>query len=497
MLQIFRERLTLILIALLPFHAFLVTVLTKWIEGPGHAPMGEIAIWKEGLLGLILLMAAVEVLRNGKWKMENGKFWKVDAIDILIILLIVIGFVVSIFNSQFSILNFAYGAKYDFIPLIAFLVLRRVDWTDRFKSQAASLLLWVGGIVAAYGILTFFLPAGFFHWLGYSDLHSLYVADGPLAAYQQIGGTSLRRIQSVMSGPNQLGVWLLLPLSLGLVKGMSERKKVYWFIGLLACLTALFLTFSRSAWIAATVIGLVFLWHAVPKQQLYSKKSLYLVSCLLLFLVAAAALFPQTILRVSSSRGHIEKPLEAIQTMVRHPLGLGLGSAGPASNRTSDTCVMLQEGDDPSWAADRPDLCVFVGDVQVQPEAPCNCPFLPENWYLQMGVEMGFIGMLMFIALVVMILKRLGGDEAGNQETRRPGDRGTGLLFSDRSWFLGFLVFWNPFSSLKTKNFVFLSFLGVSIAALFLHAWEDSAAAYTLWILVAAVLRSGMRSSVV
>jgi hypothetical protein len=34
----------------------------------------------------------------------------------------------------------------------------------------------------------------------------------------------------------------------------------------------------------------------------------------------------------------------------------------------------------------------------------------------------------------------------------------------------------------------FLIFLGISIAALFLHAWEDSAVAYTVWILLAVVL---------
>jgi hypothetical protein len=36
----------------------------------------------------------------------------------------------------------------------------------------------------------------------------------------------------------------------------------------------------------------------------------------------------------------------------------------------------------------------------------------------------------------------------------------------------------------------FLMFLGISIAALFLHAWEDVAVAYTGWVLVAGVMYS-------
>lgn len=32
---------------------------------------------------------------------------------------------------------------------------------------------------------------------------------------------------------------------------------------------------------------------------------------------------------------------------------------------------------------------------------------------------------------------------------------------------------------------IFLAMLGISLAALFLHAWEDSAVAYSIWILAA------------
>jgi len=40
-------------------------------------------------------------------------------------------------------------------------------------------------------------------------------------------------------------------------------------------------------------------------------------------------------------------------------------------------------------------------------------------------------------------------------------------------------------------HFAVLAFLGVGIGALFLHAWEDAAVAYTIWILLASTLPQG------
>jgi hypothetical protein len=60
-----------------------------------------------------------------------------------------------------------------------------------------------------------------------------------------------------------------------------------------------------------------------------------------------------------------------------------------------------------------------------------------------MGVEMGVLGFVLFVMLTILILRKL-----------------------------------------PKGSPVFLAFLGVSIAALFLHAWEDATVAYTVWILL-------------
>ncbi len=466
MLQRFREWLSLALMVLLPFHAFAITVLTKLITGPGHAPLSSIAIWKEILLGVIILLAGVEILLRTK---ESRKWGKVDSIDGVIIALMILAFVISGLQSPFSLFNTLFGFKYDFFPMLALLVLRRVPWSPWFRDRAPRCILWVGAVVSLYGIATFFLPDSFFYWLGYSDLHSLYVAKQPIAAFQQIGGTSLRRIQSTFSGPNQFGVWLLLPIGIALRYELRALNLVQKSIVHIVCrlpLLALLLTFCRAAWIG--VFGMI-LFSLYPWIKPRITRGRFLASIFLfgLLLFGALVSFPDTLLRLSSTRGHIERPIQALQKMVAHPFGLGLGSAGPTTNRSSDTCVMLRPEDDPEWAEAHPNLCVFLGDTQVQPtNRACLCPFLPESWYLQIGVELGWIGLFLYLCLMVFLFRRLYALRIEN---------GHWIQMSDHTRFY-------------LRNSVFYIFFAVSIAAFFLHAWEDSSIAYTVWVLMAIAL---------
>lgn len=439
MFQKLRERLALLLIALLPFHALFVTFGTKLIEGQNHAPMAALAIWKEALLGLILMIGVVEILWSKRLAISDKRsVWRMDLIDGLILALLIVALTLFASGHPTSLHAFLLGFRYDFVPLVALVILRRVPWSDRFLPLAFKTLLWCGTIVAGYGLITIALPMSFFTVLGYSDLHSLYVADGPVAAFQQIGGSALRRLQSTMSGPNQLGLWLLLPLTIAMLK---KQRGAFVLI-----IVALFATLSRDAVLAFAVIVTAILWKRLPHRKFFRVAGTVLaVACIVA--VVSIRIAPSVLLRSGSTIDHITRPLESLRLIALHPLGLGLSAAGPASNRLHETCVFLKKGDDPSWASDRPQLCVFVGGKQVQPVShDCDCPLLPENWYVQIGVELGVLGLVLYMALIIVILRRL--------------TRGTAVIF--------------------------LIFLAVSVAALFLHAWEDAALAYTLWMLIAA-----------
>jgi O-antigen ligase len=271
----------------------------------------------------------------------------------------------------------------------------------------------------------------------------VYEASGPLAPFQQLGGMDLRRLQSTLSGPNQAGLWLLIPWTITLLGVFKNFKlKPILLFGLFDI--ALFLTFSRSAWVAAFVIFLILLWQHrnqyYPVIQKLLKKILWAAGITSVCVVLIAS-----VLRPDSTRDHIQKPMAAIAEIIRYPLGQGLGAAGPASNRVNDTCLTFNAGADVTWAQAHPDLCIFVNNKQVQPEAACSCPNLPENWYLQMGIEFGLLGFVLWILLLWFILKE-----------------------RFKIWFIS------------------LPFLGVCIASMFLHSWESSAVMITMWLLIAA-----------
>jgi hypothetical protein len=74
-----------------------------------------------------------------------------------------------------------------------------------------------------------------------------------------------------------------------------------------------------------------------------------------------------------------------------------------------------------------------------------------------MGVELGVIGFVLFCVLTVMV---------GWKLAKRFGDH-------------------PRVGTPAPQEIILFGFIGISVAALFLHAWEDAAVAYTVWILVA------------
>ena len=462
MMQRAREWLSVLLIGLLPLHALFVTICTKMLLGAGHAPLPVLALWKEVLLAIILAIAIFEILRSKEKSVKE--VCTPDRLDACILALLFLSVVVGVFVQE-NWKQYLLGLKYDFLPLLAFMVLRRVSWSQWCSSVFIKVILWIGGAVAFYGLLSMVLPMEFFRALGYSDLHSLYLPDRPLAAFHLIGDSGVRRIQSTFSGPNQFGLWLLLPWSFGIVIffsawfraeypllrfGAQRTRSQQCILSLLYLVLiggAMLLTFSRTAWISAAVITVVFIVKTLPRPRakIQLVRLLGVGGMLLVLLVISA---PATVVRLASTKDHILKPLIAVGAVASRPFGQGLGTAGPASNRFSDACVFLEPSADPSWATERQELCVFVGDLQVQPQnRTCNCPFVTENWYLQIAVEMGVLGCMIYIIFTLSVLLRLVSSSA-----------------------------------------LFLPFLGISTAGLFLHSWESGAIAYTLWILISVQL---------
>lgn len=465
-----RESLTLILIALLPLHAMAITVMTYLLEGSGHAPLQMLAVWKELFLAVIIVFSVIEIF-SIRDTFSDKRAWSLDMLDWSILGAMALGAFASFsteHSGTFSLFPlskvdkmFLLGFKYNFVPLVAFFLLRRVGWSRDFRRSVSSVIIGTGVLLALFGLVTLALPMSFFTAIGYSDLHSLYRPHAPLAAFQMVEGTELRRIQSMMSGPNQFGLWLLLPLAAVLQWLLTVLRKRRFFDATCAATAlvvlgfALIYTYSRSAWIGALVMiavyALLILLHHV--QSVLHRSMVISVAGILVgaFLVAAIQKAPDILLRTQSLQGHLQKPLQAWALMREHPLGMGLGSAGPANNHVSDTCVFFDLGADISWAKKRTDICVFVGGVRRLPAGKvCDCPLLTENWYLQWGIEMGYAGFLLCILIILFP-----------------------FLYARR------------FPAFSVRMVGPLALLGIATGGLFLHSFEDAAVAYTVWLLLA------------
>lgn len=452
MLSRIRHTLVLILIALLPLHALLVTLGTKLIVGPGHPPLIYLSIWKEALIALFFVIAALEFL-------EKRKLPRVGLSTSLILALLVLSLIVSAAHfSTTSTMQFLYGFKYLLLPLLLFATARALPWeADFLEKKVFHALFFMGWLVVTLGTISLFMPLPLLTALGYSAGHSLYSPEASLSVFQYIAGTTIPRMQSTFAGPNQLGMWLLIPWSITAVRLFRGQERKMNVLLLLFFGGALFLTFSRAAWVAGFVILLVS-FALLLKGAIRRNVIAALFTAALALAIILAVVTPSIFLRGISNQHHLARVKEGFVTMMREPFGHGLGAAGPASNRVNDACVYFSDGADTRWARERSDLCVFVAGQQVQPfasERQCHCAFLPENWYLQVGIELGILGFLLFIALTFVVLEEL-------------------LIRGKES---------TP-SSLR----VFLIFLGVSIGSLFLHAWEDAAVAYTVWMMAGIAL---------
>lgn len=494
MLQKIRERLLLVTIALLPFHALFVTLTTRVIGGIGNAPIGILTIWKEVLMLVIIGISCIEIfsrhtVHSSVLSFIKKEILQTSLIDKLCISFGILALIIHIFTKS-SIAEFAVGGKYVLFPLVLLLVFSRVSWSEDFLKKVQRILIIIGCIISCIGFIFLLLPIQVLEWIGYSAGHSLYFSDGPLAAFQLIGNTTVRRIQSTMSGPNQFGLWILIPLSLSLVeiikrtyaknfsyqlffKNILSSRLLFFAILLMG--SALIGSYSRTAWISFAAIGILWFARRVPmKIVLLTIVQSALVLVFVVFIgfqilsnhgcsdevIDASGCNPRlatiynVLVRKGSSRGHFKNPIIAVQTMIQHPIGKGLSSAGPANHRFSDTCVHLRPQDDPTWAKPLTSLCVFLGSTQVQPtNRQCSCPVLPENWYLQIGVELGWIGFILFVVLIVIILKTLSVALIGSP-----------------------------------SEGLYLAFVGIAVGCVLLHAWEDSAVAYTLWSLVGVML---------
>jgi len=372
------------LLVYMPFHIFLAQSLSLLTGG--------LEAWKIGKDVFLAAAVLFTICLVWQQKVGNSLFrWLVGLSAVYFLAHLALWLSHPGLYQQSAVLGTIYNMR-----LPAFLVLgygAALLYPGKFVfSSVIKLVLIVSTAVAGLGILQYFLPSDLLAHLGYG------LERGTRTAFFIEDNPDLPRIMSTLREPNALGAYLLLPAAALLALFFKEQKsrvRYMFAFALLVHLAAIFLTHSRSAWLgAALALVLVSWWRFGRTIRVWLRRFWPVATGLVLVVVAAAfalrdtAFFQRYIVHsepteqvadLDSNDLHVLLAKEGLEGIADKPLGHGPGTAGLVSIRNP-------EGGQ-----------------------------LTENYYIQIGYEVGVLGLAVFIALNALVyvrLRRLHGDFA-------------------------------------------------------------------------------------
>lgn len=371
---------TAVIIALMPFHAFLTVWASSLI---GHYTL--LRLWKELLVFVLGLVALWLVFRRPALCTQFLGSWLFRLMLIYFGLMVVLGLVAL---ARHTVNRSAlYEGLIEDLRLVVFFFIAWVaaSYSPWLRAHWRQLLLIPAAVVVVFGLLqAFVLPADFLSHFGYaaSTIKPFDTVDQNL---------QFIRVQSTMRGADPLGAYLVVVLAAltaiasDLVfrrQGLTKHQKtvVLWGIFGAATLAVLYFTYSRSAYVGALIAMVVAVWRTLPSKRVRQWLFIAGLAVCVVFGVTAYALrhnptFEDTFFHTSqlskskqsSNHNHQEALKAGMHDLVHQPFGLGPGSAGPAS----------QHNNHPARIA--------------------------ENYFLQVGQEAGWLGLGLFVAITALV----------------------------------------------------------------------------------------------
>lgn len=405
------------LLAYMPFHLFASRWLSLYTGGLGQWDAAKDIIT---VIGLCIAFTVAIKLKLFKDKFVLWFFCISATYGLTHVLFLIFNndgldlrsfIVATLFNGRI----FAYL----FIGLVVGLT-HKIEWKKIVK-----IVLVVSTITCLFGLIQYIAPKDLMTHFGYSIERgakpSFFIDDKP----------DFPRIMSTVRDPNSYGAYLIVPIMLLWVLLLRRRIQPKYALPLLGLHgVALLLTFSRGAWIGVVIAGMVATLRMYQNQIIpFLKRYLLVVILLVVSATIGWLLFRDTyvyknvILHSDEStvmadpnelRVQLQK--ESIEKIKDNPTGYGPGTAGLISiNNPKGT-------------------------------------FLNENYYLQIGVEAGLLGLAVFMSLLVLVGLRLGTVSSAYGIT----------LFS--------------------------SFIAYLVISLLIHLWSNEAVAAQWWLLTGLVL---------
>ena len=325
--------LCLLIIAIIPFHAFL----TVWAAS-SFSHYTSFRLWKEIIL--VIIGVAVLFLAMTDFKIRSHTFTRrlVQLVLAYIVLHLVFG-VIALKLGHVTPKALGYAWLVDLRFLVFFLLVWSIAIrSKRMRSNWHNLILIPAGIVVAFGLLQFLvLPDDFLRHFGYNAM--------TIEPYETVNSNrDFVRVTSTLRGPNPLGAYLIIPIATAAVLAIRAERKWRYILFTLLALTVVGASFSRSAVLGALIsIGIIIVLSARSAQAKNMLKVAAVGVVLVVVLgfslvhknsrIETVVLHTQTNSKVatSSNDGHIKAVQEGVSSIVHEPLGRGPGTAGPAS----------------------------------------------------------------------------------------------------------------------------------------------------------------------
>jgi hypothetical protein len=287
---------------------------------------------------LILALLAVIVLQWILVWIKDRRIPKLGWVDVAFVLVILVAVISTFVSPNFSA-GFTSLRGY-LQPLGVFILARAIRPTQKQLQLLLILLLVVGVVLAAF---EFWQVTGWdaedYRARGYLDQGGRLVT--PTIT---VRGEPYIRPSSTVSGPNELGVDMML-LMLAAVFGSFQFKGALRNLSLIllsAFALGIVLTFSRSA-ILGTALALLLSGvllvrsiyrvkgqesRKIPRGFVYAGIGIFALVVLILILTGAFQLMGDTIANLSDEY-HFVDSMEALQYLIKHPAGVGMGMVEP------------------------------------------------------------------------------------------------------------------------------------------------------------------------
>lgn len=424
----------LVLVVVIPFQIICMAALYRL--GLPAAVVRPLGLWKEAVVIGLLLAGAHQVFTRRS---------RLDGLDAAA--LVYVGFVTAylllptLFVSPSTSLGAgppldptvrALAYRADVMFVVVFLAVRHAPIDRRWLSRFATAVFVTGVVVSGIAFAEFLFAGRWWAVVGRSLQVQRYRADvlGVTAPnflnnslyFDAVGKPGIGRVGAVQFSPLALAFSLLLPLAVGVERIARQRARLWEYLGTGSIAVALLLTQTRSVLLGALFIAGAAL-RAAPGRTRLARTRLALVLVVMLAMTAPLALRTGLTERITAVTDTGDESTSIHLDGLR--AGLEVAREQPLGQGLGTSPTVSERFD-------------VAGRV------------VSENSYLQVANEVGIPTMVVFIVLLILLVRRLSRAAALN-----PG--------------------LPPVAALRG------ALLGMLVAGLFLHVWNDFDVAWRLW----------------